>query len=254
MNNDKEELEKQQEPEPEPVYSETNKVVPAKIAMQQINDKYDRLRSQEPIVVPINDNDLMQIEMFFQSHKTNVHVCPSLVNVYVAGPLGVSETPVWELKYTGILVLLLDRGETKARSRRQIRLAVAERGTGFVLWQDVINNLSNYAVHDPTFHTMYLSTDHRCMVGFSFDEATAAKQLIEKIDRLTSDPANISLSGPPTTKKNKTKRCKREKIKLPKKTDISSPCCFQHVTRLDMADRPNLYSLSTMTSAKEISE
>jgi len=249
-------VEEERKKKDEPVYEDASKLI-QKAAVQRINDKYDslgRLRSQTDLeeeteleVVPITDHDLMQIEMFFQSHKTSVFVCPSLVNAYIAGPLTSGEPPSWELKYTGLLVLLLDRGETRARTRRQIRLVVAERGTGFMLWEDVIDNLSNYSAPNPTFHNMYLSVDHTRMVGFSFDDPVAAGELLARIEVLTSDPANIALSGPSSKSKKKKKKCKPEKTRLPRKADISLPCCFQHVTRVDIGDKPHLFSLSTMT-------
>ena len=46
------------------------------------------------------------------------------------------------------------------------------------------------------FHTMHLSTDHSNKVGLSFDASFEAKQFHDWVNYLTSDPANISLSGP----------------------------------------------------------
>ena len=64
---------------------------------------------------------------------------------------------------------------SKSQTCRQIQLIVAEKGSGFMLWKDLIDNLSSYSVPDCTFHTLYLSADHRQIAGISFDDAVAAQ-------------------------------------------------------------------------------
>jgi hypothetical protein len=60
--------------------------------------------------------------------------------------------------------LFQDPGSTKSRTKRQIQLVLVEKGTGFILWSDVIDNLSKYTRQGGPFHTMHLSADHssRC--------------------------------------------------------------------------------------------
>ena len=43
---------------------------------------------------------------------------------------------------------------------------------------------------------MHLSTDHSKKIGLSFDSASEAREFYDWLNILTSDPANISLSGP----------------------------------------------------------
>lgn len=249
----------------EPIYDKTSQVATQQ-AIQQISEKYDSLgllkekmetlsvasvesgdgRSAYPPPDEVSDQDVMQVEMFFQSQKTSVFVCPSLVNLYLTEPTNVGEEPQWTLKCTGIPVLLLDKGDTRPRNQRRIQLVLAERGTGFVLWKDVIDNLTNYSARDDNFHRFYLSWDHRCQAGLSFDNCDAAKELLKRIEVLTSDPSNISLSGP-SSKHRKQPKKTLQRVKLPKKADISQPCCFQHVTRVDLGDKANYFSLSTLT-------
>lgn len=209
----------------------------------------------------VTDQDLVQVETFFRSHKTFVHVCPTLTNLYMT-PLSKGNNKKepetensgpsndWQLMFTGIPVLLLDTGENRARTKRRIKIVLAEKGSGFMLWSDTIDNLSDYKVYDKAFHTMYLSSDHRKLAGLSFDDTKAAADFYLQIEKLTADPANISLSGPNTKRDKKSaKRNKvREKVKLPKKTDISQPCCFQHVTKVDLGDKEHLVTLSTLTN------
>ena len=57
------------------------------------------------------------------------------------------------------------------------------RDTGFTLWRDTIDNLSNYESPQPTFHTMRLSTDHRIIAGLSFDCPRSAQQLFDQVKK-----------------------------------------------------------------------
>lgn len=243
----------------EPIYSsaiDIRKVAAAKEAeaVRRINEKYDSLKVltdrrddlDDPLAV--TDDDVSRIETFFRGHKTQLWVCRTLANLYVEGGAGASHGS-WELKYTGVPVLLLDQGETRSRNKRLLQLILAEKGTGFALWRDVVDNLTSYRAQEPQFHTLYLSSDHRRRIGFSFNDARAACEFHSHIERLTADPANISLSGP-GKKKNKPKE-KPNKYKAPKKTDISSPCNFQHVTTVDACDKTRFYSLQAFSKMKE---
>ncbi|XP_013794698.1 uncharacterized protein LOC106478683 [Limulus polyphemus] len=191
----------------------------------------------------LTEQDIAQVETFFRSHKTFVFVCQCLANLYLRKAEG-----EWELAQTGVPVLLFDKGETRARNKRRLKLVLAEKGTGFILWHDVIDNLTNYQAQDNSFHTLFLSTDHSQMGGFSFENKTAARQFHEQVDLLTSDPLNISLSVPKAKGKNAKK--KLEKIKLPQKCDISLPCCFEHVTSIDIRDKEQFYTLANLVQGK----
>lgn len=173
-----------------------------------------------------------------------VFVCNSLANLYFGDT---SSEGSWELNYTGIPVVVLDTGETRSRNKRRIQILLAERGTCFTLWQDTIDNLSAYKVAGHAFHTMFLSSDHRKIIGLSFDCQEAAQELWLHIERLTSCPENISLSVPGS----KHKKVKKPQYpRLPEKSTISQPCCFQHVTSVDLNDRSRYFSMQTLLSSE----
>lgn len=166
-----------------------------------------------------------------------------------------------------------------------MQILLAERGSCFTLWQDTIDNLSSYREAGPAFHTMCLSSDHSTLVGLSFDCPQAAQQLWDHVERLTSCPENISLSGPGARKKSprKASKPKSKPAPLPSKAHISQPCCFQvsrdrvwaeywwnlchaqeahqqsadrvstlcfqHVTSVDRKDRDRYFSLQTLVPA-----
>lgn len=81
-----------------------------------------------------------------------VYVSTSLANLYES--VGKED---WRLVYTGIPVLLHDKGCTRSRCTPRVSFVLAERGTCFALWKDTIDNLSDYKVAAAAFHTMCLS-------------------------------------------------------------------------------------------------
>ena len=70
----------------------------------------------------------------------------------------------WRAVKSGLLLLILDSG-INSRRHRKLYLALAEVGTGFMLWKDVVDYLSEYQQQESTFHTMHLSHDHNTLAG-----------------------------------------------------------------------------------------
>lgn len=97
---------------------------------------------------------------------------------------------------------------------------------------------------------MCLSSDHTTLIGISFDVASAAEQMYQHIEKLVSCPENISLSAPGKKKKKKEKHVKL--APLPPKSHISQPCCFQHVTSVDLQDRSRYVSLQRYISTNNV--
>lgn len=223
----------------------------------------------------VTDTEVQQVEMFYKSHKAEVTVCRSLVNLYIGsaapaatitstlnstssvtngpspvhapctaenGPSAVTAGPAssgsdtWEFITTGIPVLVLDSGE-HVRAR-QLSVLIAEKGTGFCLWRDVVSHLTRYTCPHANFHTLRVSTDTRKLAGLSFDDGQAAAEFSATVQRLTADHDDelllLSKTGKGKKKKSvKLTEKKKSKYKAPKKTDISQPCYFQHVTKLE---------------------
>ncbi|XP_019754339.2 uncharacterized protein LOC109533453 [Dendroctonus ponderosae] len=188
----------------------------------------------------ISELERQKVEAFFRGLKTQVFVSNSLANLYTKGP----SDQDWQLKYTGIPVVILDCGESRARDKRRIQIALAERGTCFMLWSDTIDNLSSYQVDGGSFHTMRYSSDHTIQAGFSFDTKPAAEEMWNHIEKLVACPENISLSTP--GKKKKKEKKEKKPLPLPSKSHISQPCCFQHITSVDKEDTERYYSLKEL--------
>lgn len=184
------------------------------------------------------ENERMQIENFYRGLKSQVFICNGLVNFYKK----TITDATWRLAATGVPVVIFDGGEARARNKRRIQIILAERGTCFMLWQDIIDNLSSYKVDAPTFHTMHQSSDHNVQIGFSFDDRQAAEELWHHIEQLVACPENISLSVKGKKKRKKEKKPAKP-APLPPKSHISQPCCFVHVTSVDRNDRQRYGSL-----------
>ncbi|KAH9369335.1 hypothetical protein HPB48_018344 [Haemaphysalis longicornis] len=177
----------------------------------------------------LSEIEVDQVESCFKSHKTYVYGCHCLANLYFTEVAQDGTPGRWELARTGVPVLILDKGESRARTRRMVHVKSAV-----------------------TFHTMHVSSDHRRMAGLSFDVPDAAQEFWDKVEELISDPLNISLSVPKSSKSLKKKNRPSKPKPLPGKSDISLPCCFQHVTSVGSGDKERFYSLATLGPECEI--
>jgi hypothetical protein len=94
-------------------------------------------------------------------------------------------------------------------------------------------HLTAYKAPHANFHTLHLSTDHTQIAGLSFDDKKAASEFVKKYLEYTSDPDDELLKLSKGKKKKVKQEKQKTKFKPPKKTEISQPCCFVHVTKLD---------------------
>ncbi|KAG0445602.1 hypothetical protein HPB47_013506 [Ixodes persulcatus] len=209
--------------------SDIVKKAPQKMGIEKITTKYDTVGtlSKDPEENGrLGELEVDQVESCFKSHKTYVYACHCLANLYFTEVCQDGTPGRWELARTGVPVLILDKGETRARTRRMVHIVLAERGTGFALWKDVIDNLSSYR---------------------------KPAEFWDRVEELISDPLNISLSMPKGCTKSMKKKNRPSKPKpLPRKSDISLPCCFQHVTNVGSADKERFYSLATLGPDRDI--
>jgi len=173
------------------------------------------------------------------------------------------ESENWTRSKTGLLLLVLDSGE--GRRRRKLYIILAAIGSGFLLWKDTIDHLTKYCNVSSTFHTMHLSTNHARLAGFLFDDNTAADDFLVTLTRLTSDPdddlLNLSRKAGESASGGERESGLRRLLSLNKrwshdvgdrgakdsgsmsasltliKSDISAPCCFTHVTKMNKLSR-----------------
>lgn len=209
--------------------------------------------------VVLTSEEVRSIQTVYNSYKTVCWVCQTLVNLYTtAARPQINASQEWQLQYTGVPLLLLDAGGSRARGRRRIQLILAERGSGFALWKDTLDNLSGYTAQDSLFHTMFAARDHNTKLGLSFDHEEAATAFLERVTELTSRPENIALSGPKqkmyTKAAGASKSSKHKRYAPPRKTDISMPCGFEHVISVSTEDVSRLFSLQAYVSKRREQE
>ena len=190
-------------------------------------------RTQEAMLTA---GDLTRVELFYQGRGSHVVVCHCLAEFYEQNEQG-----QWIYRNRGVPVLILTTGEKKGQ-KRELKIVLAERGTGFRLWEDTINYLSNYTDESPKVHTMQQSRDHTKRVSFRMHSVAASTEFLGKFKEITSDP-NDELWKVGKCKKSKKSRTlflsKKGKKKLAKK-DISQPCNFTHVTKVEPIDHSPL--------------
>jgi len=222
---------------------------------------------------PLSDGELMQIDLFYRSYKSSVYVCTCMATLsfsrpVIATPAKSKSMPklpedyddgVWACVRAGIPVIVRDNGD--GRRRRRVCVLLAERGTGFELWRAPVDRLSDYAVtaipvstgNDPSAvavscsqHTMKLSVDSTMSVTarLVFDEQVAADEFHRQMIALTTADSDSASTKSGVSGQTKKKRRGKAAVSI-SKADISQPCCFSHVTRLERGvpcrGRPGLH-------------
>lgn len=127
-----------------------------------------RLENRQPISKSeglLCDQEVIRIEHFLKSHKSSIYVCGCMANLYFTkthladnGRASKASINEWKLNKTGVPVLIFDSGLTRNRNKRRLSISLAERGSGFVLWSDTIDHLSNYRAFSPRLHSVDGST------------------------------------------------------------------------------------------------
>ncbi len=199
----------------------------------------------------VTARDTARLDLFYRGRDTDVVVCRCLAELRfgTATHSGATDVSDWSpVLHTGVPLLVLNTGHGKRR--RELLLTIAERETGFPLWSDKINYLSNYRAEEErtedgatTTHVIQVSNNLKKVAGLAFHCATAAKDFLDKFREITKNPNDDLWKVSCDTgnaRKNKKRRpfsFKRMKPKRPGKADISVPCNFAHITSIDPQDR-----------------
>lgn len=189
----------------------------------------------------------------YSSRGTKVFVCSCLANLYFNqnSPYVPQKQVQWELIVTGIPVVVMDCGETRSRSVRQLQIILAERGTGFTLWKEVITDFSRYEEAERTFHTLMTSSEPARLAGLSFDDAFSAAKFYQHVKALSNE--NLDLNSNSNSSKKKADKYNKQrrhsfvggasnghiggaKKGILRKAEISTPVCFKHITSVKPAD------------------
>ena len=188
---------------------------------------------QQPYNGGVSKIDRMRIEIFYRSREASVFVCSSLADLFIGTMVKENVCPSIHL-HTGVPVWLLNFGSNLRR--RELLLILAERESGFPLWQDKINYLSNYSEVSSTIHTLCLSGSLSKSVRLQIFSDVSAKEFMEKFLEMTGDPQDDLWKISEERRKHSMKlKSKSKKLRI-SKSSISRPCNFVHVSHIDPKD------------------
>lgn len=180
--------------------------------------------------------NLMRIELFYRSRETCVYVARCLADLFVGTLLGDDTCPAVH-QHTGVPVWVLNTG--LGVRTRELLLVLAERETGFPLWQDRINYLSDYHSVTPDTHSVRVSGSLRKMVRLHMFCERSAEEFLARFNEIASDPQDdlwkVSVGDRKSRKTGRRKKRRRPRLS---KSSISQPVNFVHISCVDPCD-PN---------------
>ncbi|CAF3889551.1 unnamed protein product [Rotaria sordida] len=211
-----------------------------------INRPFDSIQSQQPIQllpsIRLNEKDVIKIAAFYKSIGTLVHVAHSIATLYTSDFDAMANLKDWKKLYTGVPVWLFNTGMNPKRSRC-IRLVISELGSSFTLWDTVVNGASDVRL-PKSRHITLKSLETGTILALKFDDTNATDEFHQYFVKLSCDPRNGDLFDIFNIKRRRPVFILRKK-KI-KKSAISKPSHFNHLTKVDEHDRDSLYTYSVL--------
>lgn len=128
-------------------------------------------------------------------------------------------------------------------SNRSIRLIIAELGSSFILWDTIVNGASDVRL-PKTRHITLKSLETGTILALKFDDANATDEFHQHFVKLSSDARNADLFDIFNAKRRQPVfKIRKRKVK---KSAISKPTDFNHITKVDGHDRDSLYTYSVL--------
>jgi len=133
--------------------------------------------------VLLSNAELFQIDLFYRSRKTIVHVCSCPAVLYFARTTSTGSSSTWRFAAAGVPVIVADTVGAR------LHVVLAERGTGFELWRYGLTDAQLYDVSDAStlgggaaLHTAILPSSD--LAGLCFDDADSAAEFHRQLLRL----------------------------------------------------------------------
>jgi hypothetical protein len=188
----------------------------------------------------LSNQELFKVKLSLSCLSNRVTVCP------VAAKLYLLKGETWKHHKTGVAAVILNTGECGDRNPKSVKLCLVELESGFPSWNEYLSDNSQYkAAQDNTFHTLVLQNNNGAnMAGLQFDDEGAAslflKEIVDSIEELKSANNATELSKLELSSRKE----KAKKFRKLKKSEISTPCLFTHVTNIsttqaDTLDEPS---------------
>ena len=126
---------------------------------------------------------------------------------------------------------------------RCIRLIISELGSSFILWDTLVNGASDVRLPKER-HITLKSLETGTILALKFDDPTATDEFHQYFVKLSCDPRNADLFDVFNSKRRRPIfLLRKRKIK---KSAISKPSHFNHITKVDEHDRDSLYTYSVL--------
>lgn len=191
----------------------------------------------------LTNQELFKIKLSLSCLSNRVIVCPVQAKLYLL------KGDSWKLYKTGVAAVILNTGECGDRNPKGVKLSLVELESGFPSWNEDLSDNSQYKAHDTKFHTLVLNNNNGAgMAGLQFEEEGAAslflKEIVDSIDELKSSNNAMELSKLEISSRKE----KAKKFRKLKKSEISTPCLFTHVTNIRSTQADSLDESSATSS------
>ncbi|CAM2698361.1 unnamed protein product [Rotaria socialis] len=211
-----------------------------------INRPFDSIRSQQPFqigpIIRLNERDVLKVASFYQSIGTLVYVARSIATLYTSDFDAMANLKDWKKLYTGVPIWLFNTGMNPKRARC-IRLIISELGSSFTLWDTIVNGASDVRLPKAR-HVTLKSLETGTILALKFDDTSATDEFHQYFVKLSCDPRNADLFDIFNAKRRQPVfLLRKRKIK---KSAISKPTEFNHITKVDEHDRDSLYTYSVL--------
>lgn len=183
----------------------------------------------------LSNQELFKVKLSLSCLSNRVIVCPVQAKLYLL------KGDSWKLYKTGVAAVILNTGECGDRNPRGVKLSLVELESGFPSWNEDLSDNSQYKAHDTKFHTLVLNNNNGAgMAGLQFEEEGAAslflKEIIDSIGELKTSKYATDLSKLEISSRKE----KAKKFRKLKKSEISTPCLFTHVTNISSTQAVSL--------------
>ena len=250
----------------------------------------------------ISQEEHAKVESFYKSFGTQLHVacsCASLytltlndvneskatldatINLFLSNDDNLISKQKWSVQHRGVPLWLFNTGVNPRRSFRQLKFTLAERGTGFILWQDRIDFRSDFKIfrkrkvsdsmqqqqqQKSSLYSLYQeniretgaannliiafkASDRKTLVFVKFDfyqEVLKFFNYFLKIHTRLNEEIRQRTKSLPNEKTIKPSNVCFIKYKRISKHDISLPSNIKHLINLKLNDRNIFYTLSKL--------
>lgn len=177
-------------------------------------------------VVRLQDKELFKIKLALSSLTNSVVICPVIATLYTQST---TDNETWNCCKRGAPGLIVTHNSD--REVVNCQLCIADPDSGFATWREVLISISEYKASQKNFHTFKLLSDgiDNTMAGIRFPSDESASIFLR--DVLENIPKEGVRPDSPLTK------AQRKQSKKLKKSEISQPCMFKHVTSINSSTK-----------------